>query len=64
MRRRKLLAWRPVKRRLYFLVAVVWECVSIFSDTAGYNAPRCSLMFAHSCLPSVTTALLTSPGCR
>lgn len=46
MRRRKLLAWRPVKRRLYFLVAVVWECVSIFSDTAGYNAPRCTQLFA------------------
>lgn len=44
--------------------ACLWKRVSIFPATVGYNAGCCSLMFAESCLGSVTTALLTSQGGR
>lgn len=35
---------------------------TVLPEKVVYNACSCSLMFARSCLGSVTTALLTSPG--
>lgn len=35
---------------------------TVLPEKVVYNACSCSLMFAQSCLGSVTTALLTSPG--
>lgn len=55
---------RTVKRSRWAFLCCSESLCLCFPETVVYNTGACSLMFAQSCLASVTTALLTSQGCR